>query len=228
MKNGWFITFEGGEGGGKSTQAGLLATALRDTPHEVVLTREPGGADGAELIREILINGPPDRWSPTAEALLFFAARDEHLRQTIRPALKRGAIVICDRYIDSTRAYQGVVGKLGAKAIQNLEDLVVGDCIPDLTLVLDLPFQEGIDRTIARGKSEDRFERKAAQFHEKLRATFLTIAIRDPGRCVVVDASQPIDTIAAVILNEVNARLPGIFAARRNSAHRHRAGLRNG
>ena len=213
MKSGWFITFEGGEGGGKSTQASRLALALRDTRHEVVLTREPGGAPGAELIRSLLVEGPPDRWSPMAEALLFFAARDEHLRKTIRPALERGAIVICDRFIDSSRAYQGVAGRIGANTISQLEEMVVGDTIPDLTLLLDLPYKQGIDRTTSRGQGEDRFERKAAQFHEKLRTTFLTIAMRDPERCVVIDATQPVDTVAEAVWAEVNTRLASIFTA---------------
>lgn len=228
MAKGWFITIEGGEGGGKSTQAARLAMRLRDSPHEIVLTREPGGAPGAELIRELLVNGPPDRWSPMAEALLFFAARDEHIRKTIRPALARGAIVICDRFIDSSRAYQGVAGKLGAKVISQLEEMVVGDCIPDLTLVLDLPFQQGIDRTMQRASGEDRFELKAAQFHENLRTTFLTIAIRDPQRCVVIDAGEPVDTVAGIIWQQVRTRLPDIFSTEQGQPDRRRAGQHNG
>lgn len=207
MAQGFFITLEGGEGTGKSTQAARLADALRADGHEVVATREPGGAAGSEAIRNLLVNGPTGRWSPLAETLLFSAARDEHLRATIRPALARGAVVVCDRFADSTRAYQGSAGGVSGAAIRALEEWVVGPTKPDLTLILDLDPEVGLGRSDDRGEGGDRFERMDAAFHARLRAAFLEIAAAEPERCVVVDAAQPIEEVATGIAAIVRERL---------------------
>jgi len=212
MARGYFITFEGGEGSGKSTQARRLADCLcgnsGDGAREVVLTREPGGAPGAEAIRQLLVTGATDRWSPLAETLLFSAARDEHIRATIAPALTRGALVICDRFADSTRAYQGAAGGVSEKLLDALEAAVVGKTRPDLTFILDLDPSAGMSRAAERRDGEDRFERKDPKFHHALRAAFLEIAKSEPDRCTVIDAASDPDAIAAQILAIVQARLP--------------------
>lgn len=207
MSGGKFITFEGGEGGGKSTQSRRLAEKLRSTGYKVVLTREPGGAPGSEAIRALLVSGDPDRWSPLAEALLFAAARDEHLRTTIRPALARGEIVVCDRFADSTRAYQGAAGGVPHDTVAVLEDMVVGTTRPDLTIILDIDPDAGMARAAERGEGEDRFERKAAAFHLDLRKAFLAIAAAEPERCIVIDAAGDADQVAAAVWPAVSARL---------------------
>ncbi len=187
---GRFITLEGGEGAGKSTQVTGLADRLRAHGLKVVTTREPGGAAGAEEIRKLLVTGKTGRWTPMTEALLFAAARDDHLNRTIRPALESGAWVICDRFSDSTRAYQGAAEGLSPEAIEALDELVVGTTQPDLTLVLDLPVDVGLARaTAGHGGDENRYERMGTAFHERLRAAFLEIAKRDKQRCVVIDAA---------------------------------------
>jgi dTMP kinase len=208
VTRGRFITFEGGEGAGKSTQIRRLAARLSQAGGEVVITREPGGSPGAETIRDLLVNGATDRWSPATEALLMYAARRDHLERTIRPALARGATVLSDRFADSTRAYQGAGGELPAEAVAQLERfaLEVSDW-PDLTLILDLPVAEGLKRAGARGGGEARFEAKGLAFHERLRAGFLAIAEREPRRCVVVDASGDIDAVADAVWSAVAARL---------------------
>jgi dTMP kinase len=207
MENGFFITLEGGEGAGKSTQLQRLGKALTQAGHRVVLTREPGGAPGAEAVRELLVTGEPGRWSPLAEALLFAAARDEHLRATIRPALAAGAVVVSDRFADSTRAYQGAGGGLEAGIVDALEHWVVGPTRPDLTIILDLEPGAGLQRAGRRGGGSDRFERHGAEFHARLRAAFLDIATADPGRCVIVDAARPEDVVASEIARLALARL---------------------
>jgi len=176
---------------------------------DIVLTREPGGAPGAEAIRNLLVTGEPDRWSPVAETLLFSAARDEHLRATIGPALARGSVVICDRFADSTRAYQGAGGGVSAGLLDALEAAVIGDMRPDLTFILDLDPELGLARTGGRNDGEDRFERKALKFHQDLRAAFLAIAKSEPGRCVVIDGSRDAQAIAAEIAAIVQDRLAG-------------------
>ncbi len=208
MAHGRFITFEGGEGAGKSTQIRRLAARLAVGGAEVVVTREPGGSPGAETIRELLVNGDADRWSPTTEALLMYAARRDHLERTVRPALERGATVLSDRFADSTRAYQGAGGKLSAEAIAQLERFALepGDW-PVLTLILDLPVADGLKRAGARGGGEARFESKGLEFHERLRAGFLAIAAREPERCAVIDAAADIDAVAAAIWSAVSTRL---------------------
>ena len=211
-ETGYFITLEGGEGGGKSTQSKQLAARIDSHfDRATLLTREPGGAPGAEAIRELLVNGAVDRWSPLGEALLFAAARDEHLRHTIRPALKRGEIVICDRFSDSTTAYQGAGGGIDRNFLKVVETEVVSASRPDLTFILDLPPQDGMARAASRGSGEDRFESKALAFHEKLRAEFLAIAKAEPQRCVVINAAQRVDDVAAAIWTVVQPRLDQHF-----------------
>ena len=197
---GFFLTLEGGEGAGKSTQARRLAAALRERGFTVVLTREPGGAPGAEDIRKLLVTGDAARWTPLTEALLMFAARDDHLARTIRPALEQGAIVISDRFADSSEAYQGAGGGVPSETIANLRRLVVGGTEPDLTLIFDLPVETGLARADARG-GDARFESKGRDYHQRLRDAFLAIAQREPGRCTLIDANQTEDGIAGAILN---------------------------
>lgn len=200
---GLFITFEGIDGTGKSTQARLLAERLRAEGHEVLMTREPGGAPGAEEIRRLLVSGAPGRWSPESELLLFTAARRDHVERTIRPALARSAVVICDRYVDSTRAYQGSAGL--REMVDTLHGLTIG-LDPDLTLILDMDPALAASRAMARATpGEDRFERKGTQ--EALRAAFLAIAANDPARCHVVDASRTKAAIASDIGRAAMARL---------------------
>jgi dTMP kinase len=193
---GGFITFEGGEGTGKSSHARDLAETLRAKGRDVVLTREPGGSPGAEDIRALLVTGVVGRWSATAETLLNYAARESHLRETIRPALDRGDLVLCDRFMDSTRVYQGVAGGCDIELIESLERKIVGKTRPDLTLILDVEPELGLARAKKRADGEDRFEKKGLAFHRKLREGFLAIAARDPERCRVVDSSRPYETVA--------------------------------
>ena len=207
MTRGRLITLEGGEGAGKSTQIGRLAEYLRARGHEVVVTREPGGSAGAEAIRALLVNGPPEKWSAQTETLLMYAARRDHIERVIEPALARGAWVICDRFADSTRAYQGAAGGADPALIQALEDHVLAGLKPDLTLVLDLPVEAGLARAHARGDSEGRFESKGAAFHEALRQAFLDIAAREPGRCRVIDSGGAPDEVTARILAVVGEKL---------------------
>jgi dTMP kinase len=202
MAQGRFITLEGGEGTGKSTLARGLVDALRAESREVVVTREPGGAPGADAIRTLLVSGDANRWSATEEALLFAAARLNHLNHTIRPALARGAWVICDRYYDSTRAYQVAAGGLDPKTLDTLNVLIEAPA-PDRTFVLDIDASAGLARSQGKHIGEDRFEKKAADFHARVRAEFLAIAEREPKRCVVLDASKP----AAEVLAAAKAAL---------------------
>ncbi|NJM35134.1 MAG: dTMP kinase [Rhodomicrobium sp.] len=203
MPAGKFITLEGGEGAGKSTQAKVLRDKLADYGYDVVLTREPGGSPRAEAIRALLLSGKAKRFGPMGETLLFYVARDSHLELTIRPALARGSWVVCDRFHDSTRAYQGAAGGASMAAIDALERIVVGQTMPDLTLILDLPPEEGLKRAAARAGSEgqetDRFEAMSLRFHQNLREEFLEIAKAEPWRCVVINASQPPEKVASDI-----------------------------
>ncbi len=207
MKRGRFITFEGGEGTGKSTQVRLLAAHLTQSKADVVQTREPGGSPSAEEIRSLLVTGAADRWSPLAETLLFYAARVEHWRQVIEPALVRGAHVLCDRFSDSTMAYQSYAGGLDREMIARLHRLTMANAEPDLTLVLDLPVDEGLKRAAARHDDETRFERKGREFHERLRQGFLDIARGAPQRCVIIDAGQQVDRVQAAVVAAVKTRL---------------------
>ena len=206
MASGAFISFEGGEGAGKSTQIRRLAEHLSARNLEVVLTREPGGSPGAELIRDLLVNGPVDRWSPVTETLLMYAARRDHLERVITPALARGAVVLCDRFSDSTRAYQGAGGNAPASLIAALEEHVLAGAMPDLTLIFDILPALGLERASVRGGAA-RFESKGLAFHERLRAGFLEIARREPERCVVIDASATPETVFEAVSATVTRRL---------------------
>jgi len=204
-----FITFEGGEGAGKSTQAALLKTRLTSMGIGVLLTREPGGSPGAEIIRHVLLSGAAKRLGPNAEALLFAAARADHLDTVIKPALQSGHWVICDRFLDSTRVYQGIVGKVDQPFIRGLEKLTVGASKPDLTFVLDLPAEIGLARAHARrGEGvPDRFETEDFAYHQALNAAFRAIAAQENQRCILIDANRPPERVAAEILQFVCKRL---------------------
>ena len=208
---GRFITLEGGEGAGKSTQARRLGERLSERlagqRSKVVVTREPGGSPGAEAIRSLLVTGEADRWSPTAETLLMYAARRDHIERTIAPALAAGDWVVSDRFADSTRAYQGAGGGAPGSLIQALERYVLGETRPDLTLILDLPVEAGLARIASRDHAETRFEAKGAAFHQRLREGFLAIARVERDRCVVIDAGQPPDAVEAAIWAAVESRL---------------------
>ena len=206
---GRFITLEGGEGVGKSVQAGRLEARLAGLGLQVVRTREPGGSPGAEALREAILTGFAAGFSPGAQALLFAAARIDHLEKTILPALKRGAWVVSDRFADSTRAYQGAAGSLPPEFIATLERLTVGPNRPDLTLILDLAPDIGLERAAERRQATpaDRFEAEGLAFHETLRRAFLDIAAAEPERCVVVDAGRSEEAVAGAIWSAVEARL---------------------
>lgn len=207
MTQGRFITFEGGEGAGKSTQVQRLAGRLRADGRDVVTTREPGGSPGAESIRDIVLRGDADRWSPVTETLLMYAARRDHVERVIRPALDRGAWVICDRFADSTRAYQGAAGGVDPAFITALETYILEATRPDLTLVFDLPAETGLARAQARAGAEMRFESKGMAFHERLRAGFQAIAAAEPDRCAIIDAAASIEAVEAAIWSTLTARL---------------------
>jgi len=207
---GRFITFEGGEGTGKSTQARMLADRLTSDGLEVVLTREPGGSPGAEAIRHVLLSGAAKPLGSHAEAILFAAARDDHVRELIRPALNRGRWVVSDRFADSTRIYQGVLGNIDPRVIRGLERIAVGDTVPDLTFILDLPAELGLQRAARRrGRTNaDRFEAETIDFHNKLREAYLELAGRDANeRCVLIDASQDVQGVSDAIWAVVHRRL---------------------
>ena len=207
MAQGRFITFEGGEGAGKSTQLKRLAARLEGQGLGVIATREPGGSPGAEDIRALVLRGEADRWSPVTETLLMYAARRDHVERVIRPALARGAWVVCDRFADSTRAYQGAAGGTDAGLIAALERFVLEATRPDLTLIFDLPVDEGLARAHARAGAEMRFESKGRGFHERLREGFLAIAADEPQRCAVIDAMGSLDEVEARIWAAVQDRL---------------------
>lgn len=202
---GRFITFEGGEGGGKSTQARRLAAHLSRLGIPVVLTREPGGSAGAEKIRGLLLDGTG--FDPVAEAMLMFAARREHVVATIRPALAAGMWVVCDRFADSTRAYQCHGQGVPGAVYRGLAELALEGLSPDLTLILDVPPETGMARAASRGAAADRYERLDAGFHARVRAGFLAIAAAEPRRCAVLDATREPDAVFDAILAEISARL---------------------
>jgi dTMP kinase len=206
MTTGRFITFEGGEGAGKSTQVLRLAEQLRQRGGDVVCTREPGGSTGAEQIRGLLVSGEPGRWDGMTEALLHYAARRDHLRSTIWPALAAGKWVICDRFADSTVAYQGYGHRLPQDDLDQLYRMSVGDFAPDLTVILDLPVAAGLARAAGRGAGEDRYEKMGLAFHQRLRDGFLAIAAANPARCRVVAAERDPDLVAAEIMALIDAR----------------------
>ena len=201
------ITLEGGEGAGKSTQARRLLDRLAQAGIDAIATREPGGSLGAEAIRALLVTGTADRWSAETETLLLYAARADHLQRTIRPALETGTWVVCDRFADSTRAYQGAAGGAPEALIAGLEAAVVGADRPDLTLMFDLPAEAGLARAQGRGGAEDRFEGKGLAFHRRLRERFLAIAQAEPERCAVIDAAAGIEAVAEAVWTAVKDRL---------------------
>lgn len=201
MASGSFVTFEGGEGTGKSTQIARLKSRLDDDGIRCLLTREPGGTPEAEAIRKDVLSSETSRWSALGELLLMNAARESHIRQVIRPALAQGVHVLCDRFMDSSRAYQGYAGGVSLDLIDRLEGEVVGDTRPDLTLIFDLDVVTGLARAGARSNAlSDRFERMELSFHERLRAGFLEIAAADPARCVVIDASMGEDEVFEAVV----------------------------
>ena len=206
---GRFITFEGGEGTGKSTQASLLAERLRGYGLGVVVTREPGGSPGAEAIRHVVLSGAAQPLGSHAEAILFAAARDDHVSQLIRPALEVGRWVICDRFADSTRIYQGVLGNVDPRVISSLERITVGDTKPDVTVILDVPTELGLERASSRrGRGRtDRFEAETLEFHNKLREAYRELAEREPDRCVLIDAGGEASTVADAVWAVINRRL---------------------
>lgn len=206
---GTFITFEGGEGSGKSTQIRRLGARLEAAGKPVLLTREPGGTPEAEAVRALLVSGDVARWTATSEALLNYAAREQHLQRVIRPALGEGRIVLCDRFMDSTRAYQGHAGGCDLALIDALERAVVGSTRPRLTLVFDLDPEIGLARAKARGdgQAEDRYERKGLAFHSKLREGFRDILANDPQRCRLIDAAREADAVADDVWSAVRGVL---------------------
>lgn len=206
---GRFITFEGGEGTGKSSHSAMVAERLKERAIPVRLTREPGGTIGAEILRHVLLSGAAQPFGPAAEAILFAAARDDHLNLVIRPALERGEWVVCDRFIDSTRVYQGILGQVPPPIIRALERIVVEDTIPDLTFILDVPAEIGLRRSLERrGEANaDRFEQEALAFHETLRQGFRAVAAAEPERCVLIDTLAPPHEVAERIWRVVEERL---------------------
>ena len=204
---GRFITLEGGEGAGKSTQARLLAAWLAEKSIDAALTREPGGTPGAEDIRNLLVTGDVGRWDPLTETLLHYAARREHFSRLILPALEAGQWIICDRFIDSTLAYQGYGQGIDHAAIASLRQTVLGGFTPDLTLILDVSPETRRTRTASRPGNEDRYERMNEAFHDRVRAGFHAIAAAEPDRCTVISADQSIDTVFRAIKNTISSKL---------------------
>ena len=205
MRRGRFITIEGGEGAGKSTQLRQLVRRLDGQGIEVLTTREPGGTEGAEAIRELIVHGPVERWRPLSELYLFMAARDDHLHRAILPALDRGAWVVCDRFADSSRIYQGYAGELGIELVDTLHAPLLAGHLPDLTVLLDLPVDVGLERCAARGAMA-RFEAKGRAYHERVREGFLMLARQEAERFVVVDAAQDVDAVAQAVWQAVATR----------------------
>ena len=206
---GRFITFEGGEGSGKSTQIKKLAERLEASSLRALITREPGGSPGAEIIRHLVLSGMGRLLGPDAETLLFAAARDDHVRTVIQPALGRGTWVLCDRFSDSTRVYQGRLGHVSPELLNALQRVTIGDLKPDLTFILDVPVEVGLNRAaVRRGNSApDRFESEDVRFHQELREGYREIAAAEPERCVLIDATADVDTVAAQIWAVLRARL---------------------
>ena len=212
-RRGRLVTFEGGEGAGKSTQIARLAERLGATGVRVVRTREPGGTPGAEAVRHVLLAGGARRYGSSAEALLFAAARADHVDRLIGPALSDGAFVLCDRFTDSTRVYQGIAG-VAAHLLAALERIALGGVTPDLTLILDVPASVGLARAASRaGGGPDRFEGDPLEEHEARRQAFLSIARAEPARCVVIDATADADSVADAVWRAVEVRLPEVAAA---------------
>jgi dTMP kinase len=205
--HGRFITLEGGEGAGKSTQIARLKAWLEARGRRVLATREPGGSPGAEMIRRLLVEGPIERWDGNTEALLHFAARRDHLRSMIWPALKRGEWVVSDRFADSTLAYQGYGHGLDRSVFTQLSRIAMEDFRPHLTLILDLPIEVGLARAAERRGAETRYESLPRDFHARVRTGFLEIAACEPERCVVIDATAAVEVVATAIARAVDERL---------------------
>jgi dTMP kinase len=205
---GRFITFEGGEGSGKSTQIKTLAERLNGAELRTIVTREPGGSPGAEIIRHLLLSGMGKLLGPEAETLLFAAARDDHVHAVIKPALDQGIWVLCDRFFDSTRAYQGRLGKVDPKVLNAIQRVTIGDLKPDLTIILDVPVDVGMQRAAARrgDGAPDRFEAEDVKFHEGLRDAYRQIAAAEPQRCVLIDANAAPGVVAARVWTAVRDR----------------------
>jgi len=209
-QKGLFISFEGGEGAGKSTQIRILAETLRSRGLEVVVTREPGGSPGAEAIRHVLLSGAAEAFGVRMEAMLFAAARNDHVEEVIRPALESGAVVLCDRFLDSSRVYQGTTGNLEPDFIETLQRIAVDGTMPDLTLIFDIPAVDGLARARKRaddGATPDRFEKEELETHEKRREAYLDIALNEPRRCRIVDAKQPQERVTEDVLSMVEPLL---------------------
>ncbi len=209
-QKGLFISFEGGEGAGKSTQIRILAETLRSRGLEVVVTREPGGSPGAEAIRHVLLSGAAEAFGVRMEAMLFAAARNDHVEEVIRPALESGAVVLCDRFLDSSRVYQGTTGNLETDFIETLQRIAVDGTMPDLTLIFDIPAVDGLARARKRaddGAAPDRFEKEELETHEKRREAYLDIALNEPRRCRIVDAKQPQERLTEDVLSMVKPLL---------------------
>jgi dTMP kinase len=205
---GRFISFEGGEGSGKSTQIKRLSERLEALKLRAVVTREPGGSPGAEIIRHLVLSGMGKLLGPEAESLLFAAARDDHVRTVILPALSQGTWVLCDRFFDSTRAYQGTLGRVPAGLLNAMQRVTIGDLKPDLTIILDVPVEVGLKRAAARrgNNAPDRFEAEDLKFHQDLREAYREIAAAEPKRCVLIDASPDPDTVAANVWSVMRDR----------------------
>ena len=212
---GRFISFEGGEGSGKSTHIRILAERLDAAKVRAIVTREPGGSPGAEIIRHLLLSGMGKLLGPDAETLLFAAARDDHVRTVIKPALSQGVWVLCDRFSDSTRAYQGRLGKVAPEIMNAMERVTIGDLKPDLTLILDAPVEVGMRRAAARrgGGVPDRFEAEDVKFHQQLREAYREIAADEPKRCVLIDANADANTVAASVWAALRDRFFAVSVA---------------
>ena len=215
--SGLLITFEGGEGAGKTTQISGLADHLRVRGFDVIVTREPGGSAGAEAVRHVILSGAAEAYGPAMEALLFAAARSDHVDQKIRPAIESGQIVLCDRFIDSSRVYQGISGNLDPQFMQAVERIAIDGTMPDLTFILDIPADKGLARAGLRRGNEaaDRFEKETIATHEARRQAFLGIAAEEPQRCKVIDADRPVAEISA----EISALTDNLLDSREGFAH---------
>jgi len=200
---GIFITFEGGEGSGKTTQIKLLEKHFQEKGRKCLVTREPGGSKGGDAIRQLLLTGAGDKWNPMTETLLFQAARVEHVETLIKPALARGEVVICDRFLDSTLVYQGIAKGLGVEFVNRLSELTIGSFVPDLTVLLDIDPQIGLSRAKNRAGDETRFENMDISFHNKVREGFLFLARKDPQRYAIIDAVQPEKEVHAAVLKSL-------------------------
>jgi dTMP kinase len=212
---GRFVSFEGGEGSGKSTQIKKLAERLEALKLRAISTREPGGSPGAEIIRHLVLSGMGKLLGPDAETLLFAAARDDHVRTVIQPALNQGTWVLCDRFSDSTRAYQGRMGHVPTGLLNAMQRVTIGDLKPDLTIILDVPVEVGLRRAAARrgNRAPDRFESEDLKFHQDLRDAYREIAAAEPERCVLVDADANPDTVAAQVWTALRDRFFAVPAA---------------